>query len=116
MVVWRGTKLGSGIVLGDDSQSWPTHYSVLGAGGAQEFTDIASRDAIPVETFLHADGMGSGRRRNMMFVSVSDKGDGSPASYQLQISDYNTLSDADKLIALADNTNFVEIEFSAGGF
>lgn len=115
MTIWKGTRLSSPITFGDDAQVWPTHYSVLGAGGSQEVADITSRDAIPVDIKLHPDGMGSGRRRNLMLVSVSDKGDGNVQIYQLLINGYNELSDSDKLTALANNSNWTEGIANTGG-
>lgn len=113
MTNWKGSVLASPIVGGDDTLEIPTHYSVWGAGGYVEMPTIVLRDAIPSSTFLHDDGLGAGRRRNMMMVSVADSdGLGNPATYQLIISGFSSLTSNQKITALADNSNWAQININ----
>jgi hypothetical protein len=111
-----GTVVASPIVQGNsDIDSYGTHYSFLGVGGYQEYLTIAQRDGILIDPLnrLGGDGLSSGRRRLGMLAYVSQMN----TVYQLNVP-YNTwtgLTDAGKVSALANNTNWIPYASAGSG-
>lgn len=109
----QGTDIFSPII----SVNGATHYSTGGAGGFMEVPSLARRDALPVGNppRLHYDGVGAGQRRLGMEVKVTAGAPATWKTYVLEIADYETLTDAQKLLALADNANWQQKAAPTGG-
>lgn len=110
---------GGYLFLSSPTDSYGILPSELLIGGHQEYVTIDDRDAIPVDTTnsgtIGPDGISSGRRRLGMVVRIIDpEGNGQvesktyclvPKGYfgnegQLSISDWNALSNQDKIVLL----------------
>jgi len=106
MAFWTGTLLASPIVRGSSGDTYGTHHSILGVGGYMEVNSITERNALPVDTVngIGYDGISSGQRRLGMLIYVHEN----DTIYQLKISQstWNSLTNAGKLTALANNNNW----------
>jgi hypothetical protein len=96
-----GTVVADAIVpLGSNA----THYDAFGQQGFMSVPTLTERDALPVGNAIDEDAISSGRRKADMFVYVVSEAQ----LYRLHIADFAQLTNASKLVALADNTNWEE--------
>jgi hypothetical protein len=102
-----GTSVTDGIVPQGQNA---THYDDYGQVGFRSVATLADRDTIVIEPgVLDSDGISSGRRKLGMIVKVLEDG----VIYSLEIPGFAALGDADKLVALADNSYWVEAQFGS---
>ena len=103
---FTGTLLASPIVRGSSGDTYGTHHSILGVGGYMEVNTISERNALPIDSVngIGYDGISSGQRRIGMLVNVHADN----TIYKLNISEstWSTLTELDKLLALANNANW----------
>lgn len=106
----KGTEVTSPLSPQSTDTVFPTHIDTYGRG-VMSVKTIAERDAIKCGELLDVDGYSSGRRKYRMPVWVADQ----KKWYMLDSITFDTLSDAAKVTALADNTNWVASPSGSGG-
>lgn len=100
----KGTEVTSPLSPQSTDTVFPTHIDTYGRG-VMSVKTIAERDAIKFGELLDEDGYSSGRRKYRMPVWVADQ----KKWYILDIITFDTLSDAAKVTALADNANWIAL-------
>ncbi|MFW6247068.1 MAG: hypothetical protein ACOC22_02735, partial [bacterium] len=119
---FRGTLLASPVVRGSSGDTYGTHHSVLGVGGYIEVKTITERNSLPINDVsgIDFDGISSGQRRLGMLVHVLEEG----VIYRLlpqinniniSLSEWNSLSEQDKLDELENNDNWHELDLGSAG-
>lgn len=108
-----GTNISAGIVPNNSQDLYATHYATY--GDFDKFVvDLAERDAMPIyPDTLNPDGKGSGQRSIGMTVLVGNDDPTLWARYQLQIPIFFKMTDEEKLVALADNSNWLLVQSDA---
>ena len=111
MLGWPTGVVVSDPVVRPETSVYGTHYDFMGVGGWISVQTLADMYRIPNDaTRINPDLISSGQRKLGMVIKVTNLN----TYYEFDITGYNDLNDAAKLISFADNNNFKVKNFGGG--